>query len=578
MAPREWRPMLGRRNLSSLLLGAVGARALNVQSSLASGSSALTFAPSQAERESDIPLPNLQYPPGDVRRYGAAPNGPQGAVDNTAVLGKVMQMMRRGGGRITFPGGDWSFHLDVSGSGGAIVIVEGNGSTFRPASGGSAGSAVVYADNSLLPERFRGTDVQFNNCNFIGRLWGSDTRGDIDYTVYLDGSSATFYNCTFQYGRLAAFYSMYGQYSEFWSCEFGPCGHSGASTGCMLDSHSAAAASNEVIFERCKFFVCSNFLWIKGAFLTRIRDCTFQGAPPSGTAGIILDADATGQGAVGTIIDGCWFEVNHVPHILGRVCRDVRLHMNHFFSSGGSNEIVFKWCQNLQGSDNDSYADLAMTVTHPPGAGAPCITWRGGNIVPRLDFRGSTALASVDIQCSSAGLRRRENILSSSGQDDRSGMPLLAADEFGFRSQVRRGMATPLFGVVFEADGTPRGTRNLLLDVELFAWDDSPYHEAGARCARRQRFHAFVTDDGTGPQAYTYSLGDAVDLGPASGRRLGPMSLQASASGSFRGGDAAVTWEASFAGDDATSTEVVSATIGYRVRAMSTGRFRVSRL
>ncbi len=540
------------------------------------------FAPTRAELDAGVAIVNARFPPGDVRRYGAMPNEPGSIRDNSNVLRQVLRMTARSGGRIVFPGGDWSFALDVSGHGSAPVIIEGNGSIFRPPAASPDAPAVIFADNSARASGFGGTGMQFNNCIFDGRVWGSDTKGDVGYTVHFIAASAVFYNCTFQYARRAAVYAMYGQYNEFWSCEFGACTDSPTSAACILDSHGTGAASNEVLFERCKFFSCSNFLWIKGAFLTRIRDCTFQGAPAGGMGGIVLDADATGLGAVGTIIEGCWFEINRVPHILGRVCRDVRLHANHFLSSGGSNEIVFRWCENLQGSDNDGYGNVAMSVTHPPAsARAPSLTWRGGNIVPSVEFARPSAPALVDVSCASRGRTRRENLLGTTGQTDRTGSALLLGEEHGFRTGVPRGVPTPLFAVEFDRSDAPGEQRTVVLDIQLFVWREARpgARTPGGPCGRGQRVYAFIENEGDRPLAYVSGVIHGADLGRGSEHDIiGELTLEVAGSGSFERGSAAVTFRATFGAAGTTAQNIASVAVGYRVNVMGSGTFRVARL
>jgi hypothetical protein len=52
--------------------------------------------------------------------------------------------------------------------------------------------------------------------------------------------------------------------------------------------------------------------------MTRVRDCTVQGTVSGGTAGIVLATDSTGSDCGGTLIEGCWFELNATAHIVGQ--------------------------------------------------------------------------------------------------------------------------------------------------------------------------------------------------------------------------------------------------------------------
>jgi hypothetical protein len=570
-----------RRELSRLLLAAAAGGPASASAAEAPPCGDGCFPATREELDARIPLPELRYPPGDVRRYGAVANTAGATSHNSSVLQRVFSMVRKTGGRIEFPAGDWYLQLDISGAATRSVIIEGNGSTFRPPPGDLPKSTIIYANNTaLVPDHFAHSRVEFRNCHFVGRSAQSTSAGDAHYTVYFEGAAAVFYDCSFQYAKSAGFYAAYGQYNEFWSCLFGACTDSPESAGCVLDSNGAVAASNEVFFSRCKFYTCSNFLWVKGAFLTRIRDSTFQGAPSGGRAGIILDADRTGQGTVGTIIDGCWFEINRVPHILGRVCRDVRLHMNDFFTSGGLNEIRFDLCHDIQGSDNSSYGPMSMIVAHPARSAAPpSISWRGGNIVPMITVSAGRS-PLVDVTCADVALRRRDNVLLTTGQTGTYGLPLLQSDEYGFKTGVPRRVATDIFAMNLAAFAAASHAPVLVLDVQLFVWQDAPASpRAFAQCGRCQRFHAFITNNRDQLAAYVATIAEGSDLGSgAGGGGIGALTLEVSVSGSSAAGNAVATFSASYPGGGVNAAAVSSVTIGYRVTAMGGNGFSLTRL
>jgi hypothetical protein len=542
------------------------------------------FEVTAAERTSGILVAQTEYPWGDIRRYGARPNTPNAdPVDNTSIVQQVFNMVRLTGGTIVFPGGDWSFYLDVSWTGSTPpphVIIDGSGATFRCFDRRAANSCIVYGNNSKGNRQFLTSNLQFNNCNFDGRRYGVGTRGDLNYAVFFNGTAAVFSQCSFQYAVVSGFYAMYGQYNEFWSCLFGACTASAASTGCTLDSDSTAAASNEVFFSRCKFFTCSNFLSLRGCFLTRIRDTTFQGAPSGGRGGIILDADNTGQGCVGTLIDGCWFEINQITHILGTICQATRINANCFLSSGGTNRVIFEYCYDLEFTDNAAYTPIECRISHGSGDSlVAALTWRGNNFVPQLamDHSGPSYL---DVQCAALGTRRNDNVLLTTGQRGEKGLPLVQTDQYGFRTAVHRDSPTPLFRLNLKAFGGGSYAPVLILDIQLFAWQDTAeLPTAYASCARGQRFYAFITNNSEKLASFLSPEIDGADLGVGiDSRSLGTLTMVTTESGSIAAGNAAVTFSVSFAGAGLQASQVTSASIGYKVTAMGANEFTMTRL
>jgi hypothetical protein len=573
-----------RRDIAKTLIASVAGQALGEE-----GAKAVTCTPpcipaTSAEDNSGIPIPYSQYEPGDVRRYGAIGNTTNAkVVDNSVVIQRIFDMVRTTGGRIVFPGGDWSFYLDIShikGSPNLPVTIDGNGATFRCYASTPRNSCVVFGNNSQGRHEFLGSGVQFNNCNFIGRRYAQQTAGDVGYSVLFNGTAAVFYNCSFQYGTISGFYAMYGQYNEFWSCMFASCTASSVSTGCTLDSHSAAASSNEVLFNRCKFFTCSNFLAVKGCFLTRIRDSTFQGAPSGGLGGVILESDSTGQGCVGTIIDGCWFEDNKVPHILGRICQGTKIHKNNFYASvGAANRLVFTYCYDLEVTDNVTYTGIVCTVSHEPADTLTAsLSWHGNNFAPNLSL-DHAGHSYVDIQSAGSRTMRNDNMLLTTGQQGLNGLPLVQSDQVGFKTGIVRGVAASLFRINLESYAANSCAPVLILEIQLFAWQDTAEPTAYASCARAQRFYAFITNNDGTLRTYISSLDDGADLGVnVESRMLGKMSVTASSTGSLTLGNATATFSASFPGAGSNAAGVTSATIGYKVSAMGGNPFTLNRL
>ena len=412
------------------------------------------------------------------------------------------------------------------------------------------------------------------------RTFGSSSRGDASYAVFFDGSCAKFYDCSFQYATIAGFYAMYGQYNEFWSCMFGACAATASSAGCLLDSHSAGASSNEVLFSRCKFFVCSTFLTLKGCFLTRIRDCTFQGAPATGMGGLILDSDSTGQGSVGTVIDSCWFEDNQVPHIRGLICQSTRIQNNSFYPSvGASSRIQFDYCYDLEVVDNISYGETSCRVAHAPGDTLTAsLSWHGNNFVPALalDHAGPSL---VDLQSAAARLRRNDNMLLSTGQQGIAGLPLLQTDQYGFKTGLARSITTPLFAILLEPFAAVAHAPVLVLEIRLFSWQDSADPQAYASCSSIQSAHAFITNHGGTLAVFLTGLQPNSELGVnLDSRSLGRVFLSAAVTGSLASGTGTVTFSAAFSGAGSNASSGMSATVGYHLFAMGGNPFRMQRL
>jgi len=541
------------------------------------------FPRTVGESAAGMPVPRTDYPPGDVRRYGAIANkAGVNPADNSQIIQSLFNMTQSTGGKISFPGGDWSLYLDISARGNdatASVIIEGNGATFRCFTPKPEHSCVIYADNSKGSDKFLGSNVQFNDCNFVGRRFGSDTHGDVDYAVFFNGTAAAFYGCSFQYALVAGFYSMFGQYNEFWSCEFGSCTATPKSTGCVLDSRSATASTNEVLFERCKFFVCSNFLTLFGCFSTRIRDSTFQGSIRGGGGGIILEADATGQGTVGTIIDGCWFEINASSHIVGRVCQGTRIHGNSFFSSGGVNAVRFDFCFDLEVSNNIAYTPIEFLVNHPAGdTMKSSVIWQGNNFVPalNLDHAGPTC---ISLDSPAAGVRRNDNMLITTGQSGPQGMPLVQADLCGFRTLVPRRSETLLFRLNFDSDSPAEYLQTLFVEIQLSAWQDTDQTNSYGACAAAQRFHAFVTNAGGTLRAFVESAQAPTAFGAdPTMRSLGALSLFAAAKAAESGRHGgSVSFSISYDPTGRDLASVTTATVAYRLAAASCGGFTMTR-
>jgi hypothetical protein len=572
-----------RRNVLSAIIASSVAGEAAASAENGTPPAAQRMAANEMEVQSGIVVRCFEFPVGDVRRYGAQQNTKsEGARDCTKIIQQIFDMTQNGGGRISFPCGDWSFYLDISLPDDVRrppVIIDGNGSTFRCFSQSPSHSCVVYGNNLGKQFQFRGSNVQFENCIFDGRIYSDQSEAGAKYAVEFHGTSAVFYNCSFGRAKVAAFYGFFSQYNEFWSCMFGPCIFGTSSVGCVLESHAASASSNEVLFSRCKFFTCSSFLELKGCFHTRLRDCTFQGAPAGGRGGIILESDSTGQGTFGTLIDSCWFEDNRGAHIVGKVCESTKIQNNSFYASGGVNKIYFEYCYDLEMAGNATYADMECRITHAQtDTLTASLSWTGNNFLPTLDVDHSGP-SHIDIRSAAKGMARNDNMLMTTGQRGQHGAALVQSDQFGFRTSVRCSTPTPLFRIKIDPLPSAPHVPVLILDLQLFVWNDSENSDEYASHARCQRFQSYISHQAGGVTVQITALPEATewDAGTHSGS-IGPMSMSATTSGASKIGDAAVTFSAAFPGGTSGAKMVSSATIGYKISCMGANPFTIIRL
>ena len=354
---------------------------------------AILYPQSAAELAASITPSNYarqNTPIYDMSRYGIQPNGS----DNTAIVQAVFNMMKVTGGTMVFPYGDWSFYLDISGQTNLPIVIDGTGSTFRCYTTAPTQSAVVFCNNGTTAvtvagnhvqcTTWYGSNIEFRECTFIAKKYsGGATAGDLNTAVAIYGSGVKFWNCNFEFGKIAAFYGDYAQYCEFWSCGFYLSSYSPTSAGCVLDSHSNAASSNEVTFMRCYFQANTNGAWVKGCYQVRFYGCNFQGngavtGGGSGTGCLILDLDTPGGATVGTVINGCWWEINTVPSILGSSTVGTTIDGCLFLTSSGA--ITFPTnCYTLTFVNNHVFGGtLNVNLTHST-ADACQITYRGND-------------------------------------------------------------------------------------------------------------------------------------------------------------------------------------------------------
>jgi hypothetical protein len=116
------------------------------------------------------------------------------------------------------------------------------------------------------------------------------------------------------------------------------------------------------------------------------------------------------------------------------------------------------------------------------------------------------------------------------------------SDQVGFKTGIVRGVAASLFRINLESYAANSCAPVLILEIQLFAWQDTAEPAAYASCARGQRFYAFITNNDGTLRTYISSLDDGADLGVnVESRILGKMSVTASSTGSLTLGNATAT-------------------------------------
>lgn len=509
----------------------------------------------------------------DMQRAGVLPNG----VDNSAIVQKVYAMAQVSGGTLIFPpGGNYSFYLNISSIAPSLskqIVIDAQGSIFRPVAG-SAQSAICYADDTAYG--WNDTRLTVRNAQFTGIYYsGGSATGDVDYCVQMLRSTARFEHCYFITAKIAAFYGLYVQYAEFLSCRFLSCMFNASSVGCYIDSNGAGQSSNEILFLRCWFGSSKNGLWIRGGAQNRILYPTVMGCS-GGTllttgGGIILDTDATGFGAEGTIVDGGWFEGNDVPHIHGGTCPNTRVMRAIFAPSGHPSAITFANTYNVTFEDNEQYGGACTATFNHGGGDDATLTWRGNNFSPVVSFT-TTGKKIVDVQSAGTRTLRNDNVLRTTGQTGLNSIPLIQGEQHGFKSAVARTVATNLFSITTESFATSYEPI-CVLEVQLYAWQDNAASGDYGYCSRVERFYVVICNNTATLQVVGPTSIDSADISISSAfRAIGAITLSTAIASNV------VTFKGTYTGTGSNAAGITTVTMAYTVRSMGSNPFTLQRL
>ena len=501
-----------------------------------------------------------------VLDFGADPTG---VADSSTAIQNAYNSIKATGGTLIFPSGTYNFYLDISGAYVAEINFVGQGQVIcRPYTSSPTQSCVIYANNnpSATPGAMNVCNVNFTNMTFSGRIPGSSSTGDVNYAVNLTYGASHFTSCNFQYGKIAGFYSLYGQYNEFEYCSFISNTYSATTVGCWLNSNGVNESANENTFVRCQFNTNSIGLQINGGLNNRLYACQIQN---NSAKGIYLDADSTGFGNVGTIISGCFFEQISYPYdlYLG-VVLGLLVEGCDFVSAG--TQIYTTNCFSLSFIGNNSYSGTTVNINESVGStGSSALTWLGNsgsftlNLVNQLLHAGPTYL-NIDQAANVPALKQN-------GQLSYGVQQVFIPDWSGFHAATLKGVTTPIFSLT-QQTVVGGNLRVALFTLELWSWDDTnstPYGYSG----HSQKYTCFISNNGGSITASVTAESSGTDVGISTAFQApGPITVTASVAGQ------AITFSAAWSG---TGTGVASMTqqgIAYNLRGAGTNAFYLTRL
>jgi hypothetical protein len=434
---------------------------------------------------------------------------PNSASDQSAAMQAAHDYVKTVGGTLKYPPGTYLGRINFSGNYLAYTM-DGQGATFRPFV--ATQGEVFYCKNSAtyptISGQFGFIPVKFVNVNVMGRLTSAasdtDINGHCDYAVNFICSSAKWYDSSWQYGRIAAYYGYYHQYGEFYSCLIGAAVYANGTGGMILDGNTSAESSNENRFYGPKLFSCKNGLIIKGGAKNRINNPTIQDTRAGGTAGIWLTADASGFGADGTEITGAYLEINAVPGITVGVAPNTSINGAELLS--GTESITSTHCYNLALRDINGYGGGSVTLNHPAGnSDTASVIVHGGNISP--SFGGLIHSGPTNISIDQPGLVVKP--LAKTGQ---GAVPFLSIDTFGVKAGILRATATGLF-TINQLTFATSTYRYEIFELTLFGVLDVSAVSNYGYSSRIQRCYLFVSNNNGVLQAFVSATIDGADMG-----------------------------------------------------------------
>ena len=252
----------------------------------------------------------------------------------TNAIERAINELPANGGTLIFPQGETCvFSIDLTGNSKKIIF-NGNNSKFESENS----HYIVFMNN--IDNDFGGSNIEFVNCKFSGRMNNVNDNGRCEYGVkLLNTSGMVFDRCTFEYFTKAGFYGLFAQYCDFKYCYFSANITDGA-YGVILDSTDGGHRSNECSFTRCRFFTNYHALGVFGCESTRIDNCTIQNNQ-SNDYSILIGNNNMNNGIYGsrnTTIISPWFEINKGYSLKTNVDVNTAL-INPFFATVGNKTI-----------------------------------------------------------------------------------------------------------------------------------------------------------------------------------------------------------------------------------------------
>ena len=500
--------------------------------------------------------------PVSVKQFGAR----GGAADDSLPIRRAFEYIKQGGGTLDFPRDDYAFYLDISGSNPPITF-RGNGSSFYPVSVVQTNSSVIYANNSTGLGQAEGTNSTFCDINFSGRMRSSvdPNYGDIDTPVHFRSAWAKFYTCQFSYGKVAGLYSLFGQYNQFYECNFGGNVYSPATAGCWLDSNSVAEAANENSFFRCTFNTNAVGLKILGGLANRAYGCQFQNNSQSGA---LLDQDSAGFGGNQSLFSGCYFEANTTDVTIGAA-----EHATFEATTFLPGKVSTTHCYGLRFIANTFYGSPSFTFAHPSGAtDTAALTWVGNNATPTppqvagLLHAGATYL---DIRDAETGSQYASSFIGLAGSVSTAVANNVVLQNWsGVANAVPKGTVTPAFKLRQSAFANP-SARVAVFTAALYLWDDGPASTQFGYSGHVQRYSVLISNTNTGaPQVNIVAESAGQDVGiNTSVQAPGPVTLTATVSGDT------ITFNVAWAGTGSAAGAMAQQAVGYSLQGAGTNQF-----
>jgi len=247
-----------------------------------------------------------------------------GATDSSAAFTAALDyVIAEGGGRIFIPKGtyqinvDWSSQVIAGGYG--QIIFEGESSTSVKLLGVTGASALLTIDRGGSGDNMIGSNMVFKNMEF--RTEDNICSGGtpvINHAVYIDRTSAEFFNVIFSGGSRSAFYGENCQYTKFIDCMF-RCASIAPTTypsaGAWIRSAYNETVADQITIDRCIFNSSQNGLYCEGVFQLRVLNSRFQQHFNAGEGAIVIKDTLDSAGSENIHIMNCHFELNYVRDI-----------------------------------------------------------------------------------------------------------------------------------------------------------------------------------------------------------------------------------------------------------------------